>query len=83
MHGAGWRGWWRDGPEAAAWVVTSRRGSAARRGGGGGNGDILVVWARSGSDSGGGGDGSWTPSPTFREQPLEREENSFLFSNEG
>ena len=28
---------------------------------------------------GGGGDGGWTPSPAFREQPLEMEETPFLF----
>ena len=78
-------GWRCSGPEGAA----SQRGSAAWRGGGGGNNDVLVVEARSGSGSGNGGgcvyggNGGWTPSPTFREQLLEREETPFLFSNEG
>ena len=32
----------------------------------------------------GGGGGGWTPSPAFREQPLEMEETPFLFfSNDG
>ena len=55
----------------------------------GGSGDVLVVETRSGGSSSGGGtnacasDGGWTPSPTFNEQPLEREETPFLFSNDG
>ena len=60
-------------------------------GGGGGNNDVLMVGARSGCGSGGGGGGTdacggsgdggaggWTPSPTFCEQPLEREETPFF-----
>ena len=68
-------------------IAASRRGSAARRGSGS-NSDVLVVRARSGSGSGdgssstdacgSGGDGSWTPSPIFREQPLKREETPFF-----
>ena len=45
-------------------------------GGSGGNNGILVARARSGGDRGGGG--GWTPSPTFHEQPLEREETPFF-----
>ena len=63
---------------AAAWrTVGSREGMVAWRGG---NGDVLMVRAR----SGGGGDGDsdcndgWTPSLTFCEQPLEREETPFF-----
>ena len=57
---------------------------------GSGNGDVLVIKARSGGGSGSGGDsgdsggdGGWTPSPTFSEQPLKREETPFYFSNDG
>ena len=40
---------------------------------------ILVARVRSGScHGGGGGDGGWTPSPAFCEQPLEREETPFF-----
>ena len=55
--------------------------------GGGCNGDVLMVGARSdGSSSGGGGtdacggggNDSWTPSSTFREQLLDREETPFF-----
>ena len=46
-----------------------------------------MAGARSGGGrrgGGGGGDGGWTPSPAFREQPLEMEETPFLFfSNDG
>ena len=45
-------------------------------GGGGGSSDVNVVGGRSGGGSG--GDGGWTPSPTFREQPLEMEETPFF-----
>ena len=38
------------------------------------NVDVLMAEAR----SGGGGDGSWTPSLAFRDQPLEREETPFF-----
>ena len=73
-------------------VAVSQRGSVAWRGGGGDNGDgddnsdVLVVGARSGVGDGGSGtdacgddgDTGWTPSLTFREQPLEREETPFF-----
>ena len=73
-----------------------RHDSSGNCGGGGmlvsgsGNGDVLwcgqgvaavavaAAWMRAC-----GSDGGWTPSPTFREQPLEREETPFLFSNDG
>ena len=53
---------------------------------GGSNKDVLVGGARSGGGSGtdacGGGGGSddsgWTPSPTFREQSLEKEGTPFF-----
>ena len=59
-------------------------------GGGDDNGEVLVIGTRSGGGGGGGGgstiacgdDGSWTPSPTFHEQSLEREETHFFFSND-
>ena len=58
-------------------------GSSGDGGDGGGNDDVLMVGARSGGSSGtdacgGGGNGGWTPSPTFSEQPLEREETPFF-----
>ena len=57
-------------------------------GGGGGNSDVLVARARSGGNhgtevcgsGGGGSDDGWTPSRAFHEQPLEREETPFFFS---
>ena len=55
---------------------------------GGDNGEVPVAGARSGSNrcgsggteacGGGGGDNGWTPSPAFREQPLEMEETPFF-----
>ena len=70
---------WRGGDGTAA----SGDGSD---GGGGGNGDVLMVgaWSSGGSGGngtdacGGGDDGGWTSSPTFFEQPLEREELLFF-----
>ena len=74
---------WRQSKAAAAWSSS----------GGVGNDDVLVVGARSGSGSNGSGgtdvcgsggsgggddDDGWTPSPTFLEQPLEREEIPFF-----
>ena len=65
-------------------TAASRRWIGSDSGdGGGSNGDVLVVGARSGGSSSGGKDGGWTPSSTFCEQPLEREETPFLFSNDG
>ena len=66
----------------------------SRGGGGGGvggdNREVLVAGARSGGSRrggvggtevcGGAGDGGWTPSPAFREQPLEMEETPFFRS---
>ena len=70
---------------AAAWrTAASREGTAAWRGG---NDNVLMVRARSGGDGtdtcgGGDGDGDcndgWTPSLTFCEQPLGREETPFF-----
>ena len=58
-------------------LVAGARSDGGR--GGGGNNDILVAGARSGGGrGGGGGDGGWTPSPDFREQPLEMEETPFF-----
>ena len=37
-----------------------------------------MAWARSGCGRRGGGDGGWTPSPAFLEQPLEREITPFF-----
>ena len=52
---------------------------------GGGNDDVLVGGARSGGGGSGtdacggsGSDSGWTPSPTFCEQPLEKEETPFF-----
>ena len=71
--------------KGVAAVATARMRAAAAAYGGGdvGNGDILVVGERSGGGGDGtyacgGGDGDWTPSPTFCEQPLEREETPFF-----
>ena len=49
-------------------------------GGGGGNGDVLMVGAWSSGGSGGSSTDAcgWTSSPTFFEQPLEREELLFF-----
>ena len=71
-----------------------RRRRRRKGGGGGGvsgnSGEVLVAEARSGSGrrggggggteacGGGGGDCGWTPSPAFREQPLEMEETPFF-----
>ena len=63
-------------------VAAAAQGRQRCQGGGGNNG-ILVAGARSGGSTkvcgGGGGDSGWTPSPIFREQPLEREKTP-LFS---
>ena len=42
---------------------------------GGDNGEVPVAGARSGGD---GSDDGWTPSPAFREQPLEMDETPFF-----
>ena len=47
-------------------------------GGGGDNGDVLVTGARSGGGRCGGDNDGCSPSPAFREQPLEREETLFF-----
>ena len=82
------RRWWRcKGDQRHGAMATAlQRGSAAWRDGGGGNGDVVMVGVRSGGGSSGtdacgcgGGDRGWTPSPTFREQPLEMDETP-LFS---
>ena len=54
--------------------MAGARSGGGRRGGGGTE-----------ACGGGGGrdDGSWTPSPAFLEQPLERESTPFLSSNDG
>ena len=60
----------------------ARRGGSGEDGGGDGdNDDVLVAGARSGG-SRGGCDGSWTSSPAFCEQPLERKETPFVLSND-
>ena len=64
-------------------------GSAARRdsgsggyNGGGNNDDVLMAGDACGCtdacNGGGDGDGGWTPSLTFHEQPFEREETPFF-----
>ena len=61
-------------PGGARAVAEAAQGRwRSRRKGGGDNDGILVAGARSG------GDGGWTPSPAFREQPLEREETHLFF----
>ena len=41
--------------------------------------EVSVAGARSGgARHGGGGDGNWTPSPAFLEQPFERESTPFF-----
>ena len=59
---------WRAMAEAAA-TTRCLRGWARRGSSRGGNGS---------SEACGGGDSGWTPSPAFREQPLEREETPFF-----
>ena len=55
---------------AAVVAMATSSWSGGRSGGGSGGG---------GTDAcGGSGDGGWTPSPTFREQPLEMEETHFF-----
>ena len=51
--------------------MAGARSGGGRRGGGGGGGGTEAC-------SGGGGGGGWTPSPAFREQPLEREITPFF-----
>ena len=75
--------------EAGGEMAAGRDGGGGTLACSGGNGDVLVVGPSSGggtdacSSEGGSGDGGWTPSPTFREQPLEREKIHFHFSNDG
>ena len=51
--------------------MAGARSGGGRRGGGGGGTEV---------SGGGGDDGGCTPSPAFREQPLEMEETPCLFS---
>ena len=68
-------------------AVAAARGRRRRLKGSGGNGEVLVAGARSGGGrrgggtdacGNGGGDGGWTPSLAFHEQPLEMEETLFF-----
>ena len=86
-----WR--WRRCWTAAAAAEQGRRRRLEGGGGWSSSRGISVAGARSGGDRrggggteacGGDGGGGWTPSPAFREQPLEMEETPFLFfSNDG
>ena len=63
---AAW-GWQCRGDNGEVSMAGARSGGGRRGGGGGGT-----------EACGGGGDGIWTPSPAFLEQPLERESTPFF-----
>ena len=67
--------WRHDGVRRRRWRQRQRHWQRPRgqgRGGGGGSTDAYGGGGSSGVD------GGWTPSPTLREQPLEREETPFF-----